>query len=156
MFKLNIGCGNKTFKDCINIDIQKLNGVNIIASAELLPFKFNSFSKIYAFDIIEHVQRNNVEDVLIEWHSVLDKKGELIIKTPNLREIAKLYIGGHMNGNETCRRLFGNQSSDFDYHKCVFDLLTMQSLLDKIGFKNIRIKEVSNDSQTNMTIRCMK
>ncbi|MDM8557250.1 hypothetical protein [Candidatus Parabeggiatoa sp. HSG14] len=45
---LNLGSGNNPISSAINIDIQLLPSVNVVASADLLPFQSRCFEKIFS------------------------------------------------------------------------------------------------------------
>jgi len=80
--KLNIGCGINCFADCINIDLKKNEGVNLITNVEklFLPFKSEIFELVYCKDILEHLEYINL---IKEIHRVLIKGGQLIIEVPH-------------------------------------------------------------------------
>ena len=56
--KLNLGCGEKIYKDFLNIDKLKLPGVDLVLNLEKtpLPFKTNSVSEIVCEHSLEHVR----------------------------------------------------------------------------------------------------
>ncbi|MEM3010845.1 MAG: class I SAM-dependent methyltransferase [Candidatus Bathyarchaeia archaeon] len=53
---LDVGCGMRKHKGCIGIDMRKMDGVDIVADARMLPFKDNCFDKIFLSHIIEHIE----------------------------------------------------------------------------------------------------
>jgi predicted SAM-dependent methyltransferase len=82
--KLNIGSGSKVVKGIVNLDIKKLEGIDVQGDARCLPFKSEVFTTIYALDLIEHLKYAEVEVALKDWYRVLKPNGILIIKTPNV------------------------------------------------------------------------
>jgi SAM-dependent methyltransferase len=52
--KLNIGCGESSILDSIGLDIIHTEEVDVLGTAEQLPFKENSFDTIYLDNILEH------------------------------------------------------------------------------------------------------
>ncbi len=54
--KLNLGCNKNALDDWINVDIQSMPGVNVVANLEEeWPWEDNSVHYIRAFDIFEHL-----------------------------------------------------------------------------------------------------
>lgn len=80
--KLNIGCGNDIRKEYINLDIAKLEGVDVVCDIEnnSLPFDDELFEKIVCNDVLEHV---DITKVLKEIHRVLRPGGVLEIRVPH-------------------------------------------------------------------------
>jgi len=53
-FTLDIGCGPKKYGN-IGIDIKKTTAVDVVASAEYLPFKDGTFDTVFCCHVLEHV-----------------------------------------------------------------------------------------------------
>jgi len=53
--KLNVGCGEDFWGD-VRLDIRKTGASNIIAAAEHLPFKDDSFEATRAYQLLEHLE----------------------------------------------------------------------------------------------------
>ena len=83
MTKLNLGCYKTIMKDYINVDKQKLKGVNVICDLDIEPYPFenNSINEIYASSIIEHLE--NLGIFFKECKRILKINGKLVIKTDN-------------------------------------------------------------------------
>jgi len=80
--KLNIGCGHFPLADYINVDIQPLEEVDLVADAHHLPFTNESLSEIYAGHLLEHLTYAPL--FLIECYRVLIQAGELVLVLPDL------------------------------------------------------------------------
>lgn len=159
MCQLNLGCGEQILNKWINTDIKNLKGVDIICDAEYLPFKEDTFEKLYCSDILEHFPRNETEKVLMEWHRVLKKGGILTLKTPNLKTIVSNYIRGLIDCAEFSRLIYGNQEDNDipNFHKSGFDTIYLKRLLRKVGFEIVKITEnPSYPAQNNMIIKVGK
>ncbi|KKN48150.1 hypothetical protein LCGC14_0655940 [marine sediment metagenome] len=75
--KLNLGCGKRVLKGYINLDIIKLEGVEVVHDLNKFPYPFldNSFDEIRANSIFEHLY--NLPNVLEElWR--ISKPGAII------------------------------------------------------------------------------
>lgn len=60
---LNVGLGTHTNQiatplifDCINVDILKIPGVDVICDVQCLPFKNNAFCDVFCFHVLEHIE----------------------------------------------------------------------------------------------------
>lgn len=81
--KLNLGCGTKTFKGWINVDVEKAKGVDIVCDLNKYPwkkFKSNSIEEVYCDNILEHL--DNFDKALKEIHRILKKNGTVLIRVP--------------------------------------------------------------------------
>lgn len=81
---LNVGCGSKPIPDTIGVDQILTPAVNVLASIEdSLPFGSQSFERIYAYQVLEHV--TNLQGFMKEAHRLLCVGGRLIIEVPYFR-----------------------------------------------------------------------
>ncbi len=74
---LNLGCGKKPISGYLNVDIY---GGDIIANAESLPFRNESFNFILASHVLEHV--SNLQNSMKEIHRILKPGGILEARVP--------------------------------------------------------------------------
>ena len=162
MIKLNLGCGNKLYpiKDnWINVDIvtpKELPEGVVFVEANLLelPFENDHVDEIHAYHVIEHFYRSDVPAVLAEWFRVLKPGGVVVLEQPDIVKCAANIIHGMTQGDlEEVNRLgilgfFGDGSSDQPYmsHKWGWYPQSLGSVLDSVGFINIR----PQDAQTHM------
>jgi SAM-dependent methyltransferase len=80
---LNLGCGRRKRDDCINVDsIAELNP-DVVWNLDQRPYPFprGSFDQIWAYDVIEHLER--VDGFLEEAHDLLSPGGVIEITTPH-------------------------------------------------------------------------
>jgi 2-polyprenyl-3-methyl-5-hydroxy-6-metoxy-1,4-benzoquinol methylase len=83
---LDVGCGEGFLRTCgvsntVGIDLSHGESVNVIASAEHLPFREGSFALVFAGEVLEHT--NEPWNALREWVLVLEPTGMIIVSTPN-------------------------------------------------------------------------
>ena len=89
---LNIGCGSTIFPSpWENQDGRKMPGVDHVSGIDKLPFPDNTFDIVYASHVIEHVKRDDVEQVLKEWVRVTKIDGKIRIATPDFEQAIKVY-----------------------------------------------------------------
>ena len=76
--KLDIGCGSrKVSSEYIGLDLIRHSNIDIIASANALPFKNESFIEVYTRRCIQHIEEE--EKVLAEVFRVLQKNGKATV-----------------------------------------------------------------------------
>jgi ubiquinone/menaquinone biosynthesis C-methylase UbiE len=82
MKRLNVGCGLNIKKDWINLDLHKLNGVDVVHDIEKVPWPFENdyFDEIECFHVLEHVE---YIPILEETYRILKKNGVIRIAVPH-------------------------------------------------------------------------
>lgn len=91
--KANVGCGMKRIPGYLGLDMYRGDQVDILASAERLPFRDNSIDALAAHNVLEHVI--DVVKTVHEFHRVLKPGGELWIRVPH--GLGALYQPGHIH-----------------------------------------------------------
>ncbi len=136
--KLHVGCGNVILPGWTNLDIEKLSGVDVVDDiTTLTKIPNNSCDIIYASHVLEHVGRNEFEDVIRVWNHKLKKNGILRIAVPDFEKIIIWY--------QRTKRIIdivglvsGGQKTKYDYHKMIYDKKGLTEILLKMGFHDIR------------------
>lgn len=146
MKMLNIACGKRYHKDCINIDFHSdskfVKKVNILCG---LPFESDSFDVVYSSHFLEHLNVEQAEFILREAYRVLKKGGIIRIVVPDLENICKEYI----NVLDELRKFPENEFITKKYKWITIELLD-QLVRVKPGGKMLEIfNEVkkSNDNE---------
>lgn len=136
--KLHLGCGLKYLEGYVHIDIMPNENVDFVSSIDNLSMiGDNSVEEIYACHVLEHVDRKNIEETLIEWRRVLKKGGRLRIAVPNFEAIVEEYME-NKNLGSLLGLLYGGQDYEYNYHKIVFDFKKIKEILEKLNFKEIQ------------------
>ena len=91
---LEVGSGigelkNDDNQKIIRIDIQKSKNLDIVADAHYLPFLDKSFSNIFLFDVLHHL--DCPLEFLSEANRVLNKGGRIIMIEPGITPISKIF-----------------------------------------------------------------
>ena len=83
MNKLNLGCSMFQKKGFINLDIDEERNPDVVHDLNKFPYPFpqDSFSRIEADHVLEHLQ--NPFEAMKELHRILKPKGILIIRVPH-------------------------------------------------------------------------
>jgi ubiquinone/menaquinone biosynthesis C-methylase UbiE len=75
--KLNIGCGKKIMTGFVNLDVCKIQGVDVVHNLDKFPYPFkdNNFEYIHAEQVLEHL--NDLPRSMKELHRI-SKPGAII------------------------------------------------------------------------------
>jgi len=81
MKKLNIGCGRDIMDGWINLDLKKGEGVNVVHNLNKFPYPFkdNTFDRIWASQIIEHLE--NPERFIRELWRISKEGAKIVVGT---------------------------------------------------------------------------
>lgn len=81
--KLILGCGYRSEKDAINLDMVQLPGVDVQHNLEIAPYPFedNTFSIVNAIDVLEHL--DNIVLAMNEIWRIMKPGGRLFIRGPS-------------------------------------------------------------------------
>lgn len=161
MKKLNLGSGSDYRKGYINIDSNPKFNPDKTIDVRKLIFEDDSIDEILARDILEHIPLAECEALLKDWHRMLKLNGKLIIQTPNLLTISEKIINGSFPTVITMvKRIFGGQDYSGNFHQNGFTPFTLDCLLKKIGFREIKVYPVKDlktpDYDTNMVVEAIK
>ena len=90
--KLHLGCGKRYIPGFIHVDLANFKHINFKRNVkDLSCFKNNSADLIYACQVLEYFDVEEINMVLKEWRRVLKKDGILRLSVPNFEVFAKLY-----------------------------------------------------------------
>ena len=142
---LNIGAGLDIREGYINCDIRLFPRIDMICDARKLPLKNESCKEILAIDILEHLDRGEIENTLKEWIRVLEYGGYLILQSPDILELFRLYQNGQLDFSELIRRLYDGQDYKENYHKAGFELCQMKELLERLGLEICEDKHINGN-----------
>lgn len=80
---LNVGCGEWTFPDSVNLDIAPLPGIDVVHDLDVIPWPFpdGRFAEVRAFQVFEHVA--DPIGFMREVHRVLEPSGVLLLTVPH-------------------------------------------------------------------------
>jgi predicted SAM-dependent methyltransferase len=152
MIKINMGCGWRNFgTDWIHIDSGDYEHLDYSSITNLEQFKDNSVDLIYASHVIEYFDREEVKNVLLEWQRVLVTSGVLRLSVPDFRQIAHLYLNKTYDLHKFLGPLYGKMTMGKEtiYHKTVYDLHSLSSLLYDLNFKNIHLYDWRRTDHAN-------
>lgn len=153
---LNLGCGDYTGDEFINMDAVPFKKTHIVHDIQdLSMFPTESVDLIYASHVIEHIPRNNLEQTLREWYRVLRPCGVLRFGVPDFDGLIEIY---HRSGNDTksiVNQLLG-QDGEYDDHHTIWNRAYAEDILKRVGFVAVQAwdpKTVENHSFKDKTSR---
>lgn len=150
--RVHIGCGKRNFgKDWFHIDGTLYPHVKS-NDIKNIPFKENTVDLIYASHVFEYFDREEASVVLQIWKKCLKPGGTIRLAVPNFEQYVKLYTEKKLSLDNFLGPLYGkwemNESTTI-YHKTTYDFNSLYNLLDKNGFKNIRLWDWKKTSHSN-------
>lgn len=142
LLKLHVGCGKRFIPGFVHVDQVDFSHVDHVQDIRRLPnFPNNTASLIYACQVIEYFDREEVVGVLADWRRVLAPGGILRLSVPNFAMICKLYQSG-LPLDKFLGTLYGRISDGkggFVYHRTTYDELSLQELLGNLAFSDIQL-----------------
>jgi len=139
--KLHVGCGKRFIPGFVHIDQVAYPHVDHVQDIRRLAnFTDNSASLIYACQVIEYFDREEVVGVLADWRRVLAPGGILRLSVPNFAVISKLYQAG-LKLDWFLGTLYGripDGANGFAYHRTTYDEQSLRELLGKLGFAEVQ------------------
>jgi ubiquinone/menaquinone biosynthesis C-methylase UbiE len=135
---LNIGSGGMEYGD-IRIDIYRAKAVDVIASAESLPFRNESFDIVFSRCVFEHLP--NALDSLLEQKRVCKVGGRIEIITDNAGYWAYHILGHHTKPLILIgkRRLYEGKAGS-DKHYALYTREHLENLFSLAGIVPIKVE----------------
>lgn len=142
LLKLHVGCGKRFIPGFVHVDQMAFPHVEYVQDIRRLAnFADASASLLYACQVIEYFDREEVIDVLAEWHRVLAPGGILRLSVPNFAVLVRLYQAG-LGLDWLLGTLYGripDGTGGFIYHRTTYDEPSLRTLLTRLGFTDIRL-----------------
>jgi SAM-dependent methyltransferase len=136
--ELNVGCGSKRIEGTFGLDRFPTGAVDVLSDIEAtLPFKSNSFRRIYATQVLEHI--TNLHGFLSEAHRLLSDGGRLVIEVPYFRA-----SWSHIDPTHV--RHFTIMSFDYFVRGKYLNSETNAHATQRISFSNIKKSVVTGPS----------
>ena len=113
---------------------------------EKLPFETETIEEVYCSHIIEHISFSKVTYLLEEIYRILAPGGKLFIIVPDLETICRRFLAGE--NFQMLEWFFGNQYHEGEYHKCGFNTLMLERLLNGLKFRSVVVIGRLNEAGT--------
>lgn len=181
MMKLNLGSHKKIKEGFTNVDVQDLEGVDVVYNLTQFPYPFEpeSIDEIYNSEFLEHISFRQIKNVLIECYRILKWDGSMRISCPDIEAMCRMIdkqckcvpqkaekmeeykadphceiCGGKALIHPMRWRLafIGAQKNEWDYHRNVITWDYLWELLDEIGFRDI----IKKPNIYKLVVNCKK
>ena len=137
--KLHLGCGKRDFGDSwVHVDMEAYPHIQYKDITDLNFCQDNSVDLIYASHVLEYFDREESVKVLNEWRRVLKPKGILRLAVPDFNKLSHLYYNNLVELDQILGPLYGKMNNPPIYHKTVYDFISLKSLLEGLGFFDIK------------------
>lgn len=139
--KIHLGCGKRFIPGFVHIDLASFPHIDYQSPVEDLSFiEDNSAELIYACQVLEYFDREQIPAVLAEWRRVLQPSGTLRLSVPNFDTLCRLYQAG-LPLDFFLGTLYGKwpiTENQHVYHKTIFDFDALKKILEDNGFIGAR------------------
>lgn len=156
---INLGCGYSPLRGWVNVDLARGSQVDIVWDLrKSLPFASASCSAVFSEHVIEHLSKEDGEKLLRECFRILQPKGVLRLSTPDAGKFLRSYDGDgeflhhpeFSQAIETPLDRINQMMREYGQHLWVYDIASLQMLLQRIGFQSITEKSFGNSVYPQM------
>jgi hypothetical protein len=138
--RLNVGCGNLTFPDHVNVDGRPLEGVDIVADVRNVPVEPGSVDEIYNAHVVEHFPVQELERVVLpHWVSLLRSGGVVRTVAPDAPAMIDAYGRGEMTFEELRVVTYGEQEYDGDFHFAMYSPDSLAAVMKAAGLTDVQV-----------------
>lgn len=147
MMKINVGCGKRNFgKDWVHVDGGKFSHLDH-HSILLGPHPNGTVDLIYSSHLIAYFSRTEIVPILKSWFDVLKPGGVLQVATPDFTELADIVLGldDPLYFGIPIENILGPLYGEMEmngvkiYHKTVYDFASLSTLLQSVGFTEVKL-----------------
>lgn len=135
---INLGCGNDSGKEFINIDVLKSPNIHYINNiSDLAMFDDNTVDMIYASHVVEHIPQGKLSPTLQEWKRVLKNGGVLRISVPDFGKLLEVYQRSGEDVEAIRDQVLG-QEPPYNNHYTLWNFTKAKKTFEELGFNKIR------------------
>ena len=115
----------------------------MLTDCKRLEFDADFADEIHAIHFIEHINRMEVNNMLLDWHRVLKPGGKICIEVPCLNKIAQSIVDGEKNIRMTTLGIFGDprERNPLMMHQWSYTKEELTDLLLQCGFSDVTVME---------------
>lgn len=135
--RLHVGAGRARLEGWVNLDIQDLPGVDVVADVTQ-GLDFENAEAVYAEHFLEHLRVDQAVDFLVECHRCLAPGGRLRLSTPNLEWVLATHY--HREAPPEARRrdaVITNRAFHGWRHRFLWNRDLLAAALEAAGFVDL-------------------
>jgi hypothetical protein len=135
---LHVGAGKARLEGWINIDLQPLPGVDVVADVTE-GLQFSDAQAVFAEHFLEHLAIDDAVGFLLEAHRVMAPGAWLRLSTPNLDWVWSTHYGLHLGEEEKrAAALALNRAFHGWRHRFLWNREMLGTALSACGFSPVR------------------
>ena len=140
--RLNLGSGHKPEPGYLNVDARGVEGIDVIADVDDLPFEPATVAEIRSAHLLEHFAEEHLRRSLLpHWVSRLEPGGVFLAIVPDAQVMIAEYSAGRIPFDDLRRVLYGDQEYDGDYHFTMFTPESLSTLFEEAGLTDVELVE---------------
>lgn len=138
--RLNLGAGYRILPDYLNVDSRMLEGIDIVADANGLPFEKATVAEIFSAHFLEHFPREQLRRSLLPYLvSLLKDGGRFVAVVPDMETMVAECSAGRMSYEDFFEVTYGGQEYEGDFHFTGFTERSLQELLAEVGLEDFHV-----------------
>lgn len=135
--KLHLGCGDYWRDGAINIDFNVYGGTDMLFDIrQKLPFQDHVVEVIEAYEVMEHMNKDEMYRMLEDWKRLLIPGGEVKLSVPDMDELVTMYA---TDKKKALEEIYGLE--DHPHHKQGFTVDTLKAVFEQHGFKEVIVEK---------------
>jgi predicted SAM-dependent methyltransferase len=135
--RLHMGCGKERIDGWLNVDIQILPGVDLVADATR-GLGLRDLEAVYAEHFLEHLEVEDAISFLCDMHRALQADGVLRLSTPNLDWVWITHYGLHDDRErKRAQAIMLNRAFRGWHHRFLWNRELLGQTLAACGFEGI-------------------
>lgn len=157
--RVNVGSGNATIEDYINVDMRPLEGVDVAADVLNLPFEKETVAELYNAHLVEHFPRDLMRNrILPYWFGLIKPGGRIRVVCPNWDAILAKQASGEIDNERAIELTFGSQEYEGNLHLTLYTPKSLGEMLKSAGFRHIEVaaEDRNNDGCPEMELVAVK
>lgn len=137
--KVHLGAGPVNIQGWINVDARGYDHTHLVAKDfGLAEFSDGSISEIYMCHVLEHFSFAEAESILRHFKRKLCVGGIIRISVPSFDQLVAVYLDGNNNLDLIKLALMGGQDYEFNFHKSIYNYLSLMELLEVCGYMDVK------------------